>query len=162
VTVDDVDGGGPEGTRGRDDVREERPSRQRLQHLGKVARHALALTGSQDDDGQRHRFDCTEAPGFDAPRAQAVICRFAHKGAIPSVPGFGQPLSGQAIMATKLEKPLRREFPVNDELYTLTISPEGLKLVPKGKRKGHELTWRDLLNGQPAVASAPASSLDPA
>ena len=28
-------------------------------------------------------------------------------------------------MATKLEKPLRREFPVNEELYTLTISPEG-------------------------------------
>jgi hypothetical protein len=47
-------------------------------------------------------------------------------------------------MATKLEKPLRREFPVNEELYTLTISPEGLKLVPKGKRKGHELTWKDL------------------
>ena len=35
-------------------------------------------------------------------------------------------------MATKLEKPLRRELPVNEELYTLTISPEGLKLVPKG------------------------------
>jgi hypothetical protein len=64
-------------------------------------------------------------------------------------------------MATKLEKPLRRELPVNDELYTLTISPEGLKLVPKGKRKGHELTWKDLLNGQPAVASAPTSSMDP-
>ena len=39
---------------------------------------------------------------------------------------------------------------------------EGLKLVPKGKRKGHELTWKDLLNGQPAVASAPASAMDPA
>ena len=64
-------------------------------------------------------------------------------------------------MATKLEKPLRREFPVNEELYTLTISPDGLKLVPKAKLKGHELTWRDLLNVQPAVASAPASPLDP-
>jgi len=64
-------------------------------------------------------------------------------------------------MATKLEKPLRRELPVNGELYTLTIAPEGLKLVPKGKRKGHELTWKDLLNGQPAVASAPTSPLDP-
>ena len=28
-------------------------------------------------------------------------------------------------MATKLEKPLRRELAVNEELYTLTISPEG-------------------------------------
>src|SRR5688572_28764101 len=76
-------------------------------------------------------------------------------------PGIGQPLRWSGNMATKLEKPLRREFPVNEELYTLTISPEGLKLVPKGKRKGHELTWRDLLNGQPAVASAPASPMDP-
>lgn len=64
------------------------------------------------------------------------------------------------IMATKLEKPLRRELPVNDQLYTLTIAPEGLKLVPKGKRKGHELTWKDLLNGQPALASAPGSPGD--
>jgi hypothetical protein len=63
-------------------------------------------------------------------------------------------------MATKLEKPLRRELNVNDELYTLTISPEGLKLVPKGKRKGHELTWKDLLSGQAALATALNASLD--
>ena len=43
-------------------------------------------------------------------------------------------------MATKLDKSLKRELEVNGELYMLTISPEGMKLVPKGKRKGHELT----------------------
>ena len=64
-------------------------------------------------------------------------------------------------MATKLEKPLKREVQISDAPYMLTISPEGLKIVPKGKRKGHELTWKDLLNGQPAVASAPTSSMDP-
>ena len=64
-------------------------------------------------------------------------------------------------MATKLEKPLRRELPVNEELYTLTISPEGLKLVPKGKRKGHEITWKELLGGQAALAGALNASLDP-
>ena len=57
-------------------------------------------------------------------------------------------------MATKLEKPLRRELPVNDELYTLTISPEGLKLVPKGKRNGLKVAWKDLVSGDAALATA--------
>jgi hypothetical protein len=48
-------------------------------------------------------------------------------------------------MATKLEKPLKRELVVNDAPYMLTISPEGLKLVPKGKRNGLELTWKGIL-----------------
>jgi len=48
-------------------------------------------------------------------------------------------------MATKLEKPLKRELVVNDAPYMLTIAPEGLKLVPKGKRNGLELTWKGIL-----------------
>ena len=48
-------------------------------------------------------------------------------------------------MATRLERPLKRELVVNDAPYMLTISPEGLKLVPKGKRKGLELTWKGIL-----------------
>ena len=44
-------------------------------------------------------------------------------------------------MATKLEKPLKREIEVAGKPYMLTIAPEALKLVPKGKRNGHELTW---------------------
>lgn len=50
-------------------------------------------------------------------------------------------------MATKLEKPLKREIAVNDAPYMLTISPEGLKLVPKGRRNGIELTWKGILGG---------------
>ena len=57
-------------------------------------------------------------------------------------------------MATKLEKPLKRELAVNDAPYMLTISPEGLKLVPKGKRNGLEMTWKSILGGQ-AEPSAP-------
>jgi hypothetical protein len=49
------------------------------------------------------------------------------------------------LMATKLEKPLKREIVLNDAPYMLTISPEGLKLVPKGKRNGLELTWKGIL-----------------
>ena len=62
-------------------------------------------------------------------------------------------------MATRLNKTLKRELDVKGELYMLTISPEGLKLVPKGKRKGHELTWADLMSGQAALASALDASL---
>jgi hypothetical protein len=63
-------------------------------------------------------------------------------------------------VATKLDKPLKRELDLDGELYTLTISPEGLKLVPKGKRKGHELAWKDLVSGQAALAVALNASLE--
>ena len=51
-------------------------------------------------------------------------------------------------MATKLDKQLKRELEVDGKAYMLTISPEGLKLTEKGRRKGQELTWKDLLSGQ--------------
>jgi hypothetical protein len=51
---------------------------------------------------------------------------------------------------------------VNGETYTLTIAPEGLKLVLKGKRKGYELAWKDLVSGQAALAVALNASLEQA
>lgn len=65
-------------------------------------------------------------------------------------------------MATKLDRPLKREIDLNGEPYTLTISPEGLKLVPKGRRKGHELAWKDLVSGEAALAVALNASLEKA
>ena len=62
-------------------------------------------------------------------------------------------------MATKLDKILKRELDVNGEAYILTLSPEGLKLVPKGKRNGHELMWSDLVSGEAALAAALQASL---
>jgi hypothetical protein len=62
-------------------------------------------------------------------------------------------------MATKLDKPLRREVAIDGEPYMLTISPEGLKLVPKGKRKGLELGWKALVSGEAALATALNASL---
>ena len=41
----------------------------------------------------------------------------------------------------------------------LTIAPEGLKLVPKGKRNGLELAWKALISGEAALASALNASL---
>ena len=63
-------------------------------------------------------------------------------------------------MATKLEKPLRREIDVKGAPYIVTISPEGLKLTGKGKRKGLEIAWVDMLSGQAALATALNASLD--
>jgi len=62
-------------------------------------------------------------------------------------------------MATKLEKPLKREIEISGKPYVLTIAPEGLKLVPKGKRKGQELTWEALVSGDAALSAALNASL---
>ena len=62
-------------------------------------------------------------------------------------------------MATKLDKPLKREVSIEGAPYMLTISPEGLKLVPKGKRKGFELAWKALVSGEAALATALNASL---
>lgn len=60
---------------------------------------------------------------------------------------------------TPLDKPLRREVKVGDDLYTLTIDAEGLKFVPKGRRKGFEMTWYSLASGDAAIATALQASL---
>jgi hypothetical protein len=62
-------------------------------------------------------------------------------------------------MATKLDKPLKREVRVDGKPYVLTIDPEGLKLVPKGKRKGQQLSWDALVSGEAALAAALNASL---
>lgn len=62
-------------------------------------------------------------------------------------------------MTTPLDKPLRREIEIEERLYTLTIDPEGLKLVEKGHRKGQQLRWVDLVNGDAALAAALSASL---
>lgn len=55
---------------------------------------------------------------------------------------------------TPLDKPLRRELEIEGRLYTLAIDPEGMKLTEKGHRKGLDLAWRDLVNGDAALATA--------
>ena len=62
-------------------------------------------------------------------------------------------------MATKLEKPLKREIDVDGEPYVVTLSPEGLKIVRKGRRKGQDLVWKDLVSGDAALAAALNASL---
>ncbi len=50
-------------------------------------------------------------------------------------------------MATRLDKTLKRVLEIEGKLYTISISPEGIKIVPKGGRKGPEITWQTILSG---------------
>jgi hypothetical protein len=65
-------------------------------------------------------------------------------------------------MTTKLTTAFKRELEVNGEKYTLTVTPEGFKLVLKGKRKGVELAWASMVNGEAALATALNASIAPA
>lgn len=62
-------------------------------------------------------------------------------------------------MTTPLDKTLKRELSINGQLYTITLSPEGLMLTLKGRRKGLQLTWRDLVTGEAALAAGLNASL---
>jgi hypothetical protein len=67
---------------------------------------------------------------------------------------FSSPTKKADLPMTKLDKPLRREIAVGETAYTLTIDPDGLKIVPKGHRNGISLSWKDLVSGDAAIASA--------
>jgi len=60
---------------------------------------------------------------------------------------------------TKLDKPLKREVRVKKESFVLTIDPEGFRLTKKGRRKGVEIAWEDLVSGEAAMAVALNASL---
>ena len=62
-------------------------------------------------------------------------------------------------MTTKLEGDLRRELLIGPQAYTLTISPNGFVLALKGRRKGLEVSWADLVSGDAAMATALNASL---
>lgn len=51
-------------------------------------------------------------------------------------------------MATRLDKTIKRELELGGRLYTVSVGPEGVKVVPKGGRKGQELPWTSLLSGE--------------
>lgn len=63
-------------------------------------------------------------------------------------------------MATALSKDLKREVVIKERPYTLTLGPQGLKLVEKGRRNGIELKWEDIVSGDTALASALNASVN--
>lgn len=57
-------------------------------------------------------------------------------------------------MVTRLEKTLKRQLTLDGRTFIVLVSPEGLKITLKGKRKGQELRWSDLVSGEAALAIA--------
>ena len=51
-------------------------------------------------------------------------------------------------MATKLDKSIKRELEHQGKLYTITLAPDGVKVVEKGKRNGKELSWASIISGE--------------
>jgi hypothetical protein len=51
-------------------------------------------------------------------------------------------------MPPRLTEPIKREIELDGHPYTITIGPSGIHIAPKGKRKGHELSWRSLVSGE--------------
>ena len=62
-------------------------------------------------------------------------------------------------MVTPLDRPLRRAVLVDGEPYVVTIDNHGVRIVPKGRRKGHEVAWRDILSGDVTLQAQLVESL---
>ena len=60
---------------------------------------------------------------------------------------------------TPLDKPLRRALEIGERSYTLLVDETGLKLTEKGKRKGIELKWSELVSGDAGLAVALQASI---
>ena len=63
-------------------------------------------------------------------------------------------------MTTKLDKPIKRELEHGGALYTVTISPDGIRVVEKGKRKGRDVTWATIISGDAELNEALRISVD--
>ena len=65
-------------------------------------------------------------------------------------------------MTTKLDKSLKREIRIKGKPFVVTLDPEVLKVVGKGRRKGLEIRWDEMVSGEAALAVAlQASIVDP-
>lgn len=63
-------------------------------------------------------------------------------------------------MTTKLDRPLKRELTHGDRVYTVTIAPEGIRVVEKGHRRGRELSWQSIISGDASLNEDLRISLD--
>ena len=63
-------------------------------------------------------------------------------------------------MATKLDKSIKRELALDGKVYTVTIGPDGVKVVEKGKRKGQEIPWRSIISGDASLNESLKISVD--
>ncbi len=66
----------------------------------------------------------------------------------------------EGSLATRLDKTIKRELELGGQLYMVSMSPEGVRIVPKGKRKGREMSWETLLSGDAELRRDLNMSLD--
>jgi hypothetical protein len=62
-------------------------------------------------------------------------------------------------MTTPLRTTLKRALTIDGREFVVTLTPAALKLTLKGKRNGVELTWKELVNGDAALAVALQASV---
>jgi len=60
---------------------------------------------------------------------------------------------------TPLGKTLKRALRIGGRDYVVTLTPDALKITEKGRRRGLELTWADLISGESALAIALQASV---
>lgn len=60
---------------------------------------------------------------------------------------------------TPLDKPVKRELEIKGQPHVLTLDRDGFRLTRKGRRKGIEIQWSALVNGDAAMAAALNASL---
>ena len=63
-------------------------------------------------------------------------------------------------MATKLDKSIKRELEHKGQVFTITISPEGVKVVPKGRRNGTEVSWDSIISGDATLRANLSASVE--
>lgn len=63
-------------------------------------------------------------------------------------------------MTAKLENLIKRELKLGNEIYTVSMSPEGVKIALKGRRKGREISWETLLSGDAELNQQLKMSVD--
>jgi hypothetical protein len=62
-------------------------------------------------------------------------------------------------MTTPLRTTLKRTLTIDGREFVVTLNPVGLKVTLKGKRNGVELAWKELVNGDAALAVALQASI---
>ena len=58
-------------------------------------------------------------------------------------------MTTERIDGDELDKSIKREPQHQGKLYTITLAPEGVKVVEKGKRNGKELSWASIITVTP-------------
>jgi hypothetical protein len=63
-------------------------------------------------------------------------------------------------MTAKLESLVKRELKLGHDTYTVSMSPEGVKIALKGRRNGREISWETLLSGDAELSQQLKMSVD--